>query len=152
MLLTEQQQDTLKFMDELCQEASDAARAGDLSLANALGRTGGAQFYFTNVHKLHSVTPEFFAANYPRFMTEVTRLREAYLKDQQQEDRITTLEAKLDEALGLIETLREEQSPSEPAPAKRGRKAKAKVQEAVTDDTGEDEPDDEAHEDHDEAD
>jgi cyclophilin family peptidyl-prolyl cis-trans isomerase len=157
MVLSEWQQKTLVFLAALAQEADDAARAGDLSLANAMGRNAGAQFYFTNVHKLRSVTPEFYAVNYPQFMAEASRLHEAYTKDQQQEDRITTLEAKLDEAMRVIEALKEAQT--EPAKPKTKRKAKAKVTEAdaevdaETDDTPDtDEPDADDGEDTEEAD
>ena len=105
-----------------------AAAEGDLSLANRLGKNRATQFYFTNVHKLHSMTPEFFASNYLQFVTEANRIREDYLKEDQQTARITTLESKLDEALAIIQALQEAQPVADDKATQKASKAKAKAE------------------------
>lgn len=88
--------ETLTFLESLSKQAMETK---DVGLLSRIGGNPALSHYFTNVHSLKAVTPEWWAANYPQFMVEADRLREKVEADQQTEGygkRLDTLESKID--------------------------------------------------------
>lgn len=72
--LTEKEKVTLAFLKEMADQATE-----DLALANTLTRKGGAfGYYFINVAKLKTLTPEQYARQFPQYMSEAELLRKEY--------------------------------------------------------------------------
>lgn len=121
--LTEQNQKTLDFLKEMAEQANN-----DLALANTLTRKGGAfGYYYINVAKLKTCTPEQFARDFPQLLSEAELLRKEYersLKADKNDERLNTIEASLQQVLAELKQLREAQvAPVETdTPAKQGKK------------------------------
>ncbi len=121
--LTEQNKVTLAFLKEMAEQANN-----DLALANTLTRKGGAfGYYYINVAKLKTCTPEQFARDFPQYLSEAELLRKEYersLLADKNDERLNTIESALQQVLAELKELREAQvTPIEPAaPAKKGKK------------------------------
>lgn len=118
--------DLIAWLDELCESARDAARSGDTSLANRLGRNFALQYYFDNVFSTHAVSRLTYT-NMVNYVTEAERvynevkadeLREA--KEAARDAEIAELKSDMSEIKDLLKALTE--SKEQPA-RKNGKKA-----------------------------
>lgn len=140
---------TLAFLHELSEAAMTAARAGDPMLANRLGANVALQHYFNNVFAIQSLRPDVWAQNYPQYLAEADRVRQAHDADEQRDERMSAIEEQLAKLAEMVATLTEAQQPAKP---KRGKKvieaeAEAEPEPADEPDADEDEPDAEAADD-----
>lgn len=126
---------TLKFLDDLCAQALTEARQGNAVLANRLGANPALAHYFNNVATVRAVPREAWGAYYPQYLQEADHVRQQVEQAEaatQQGDRITALEAKIQELTEAVSALVERE-----APAKPRRKAKAKAEQPLTEDAAE---------------
>lgn len=129
----EENQKTLVFLKDLSEEVNKNLReSGSTALLNRLcKRSGGFQYYFTNVVRLGTLTEDQFATQRPDLLTEATLFRheyEASLIAEENSDRLSAVEAGLQQVLAAIKELKEAQAaPAEVEESKKPAK-KAKKQ------------------------
>lgn len=112
------QKATLVFLHDLSEAALTAARSGDVMLANRLGANIALQHYFNNVHTIPTMRPEVWASNFPQYMAEADRIRVAHDASEQQEARMSAIEAQLAKIAEAVAAMTEAQ----PVKPKRGKK------------------------------
>lgn len=124
----------LDWANSLCAQAFTEARGGDRNLLNRIGSNAAMKLFLDNVHGLKSVQDTQFAAYYPAQWKEITRLHEAYLRDEQLSDaagRLSAVEAGLDELRSMIGQLLESNQSNQsngskqPKPAPKAAKKSA---------------------------
>lgn len=111
------QKATLAFLHELSEAAMTAARSGDPMLANRMGANVALQHYFNNVHAIPSMRPDVWAQNFPQYMAEADRIRQAHDAEEQRDERMSAIEAQLAKLAEAVAALAQE-----PAKPKRGKK------------------------------
>jgi hypothetical protein len=137
---------TLEWLDDVCSQALTEARQGDTALANRLGQHPALAHYFNNVHTTKSIRPDTWTQMYNPYLREADRLRqlaEAESQHVETQERVNTLEAKLDKLTSMVESFIESQETQEPVeeePAKKPRKSSKKPVDVETeaDETPED--------------
>lgn len=112
------QKATLVFLHDLSEAALTAARSGDVMLANRLGANIAFQHYFNNVHTIPTMRPEVWASNFPQYMAEADRIRVAHDASEQQEARMSAIEAQLAKIAEAVAAMTEVQT----VKPKRGKK------------------------------
>ncbi len=114
----------IEWLDAVCEEARDSAKAGDLSKANALAHSGVLKYYFNNVYMLPNMSRATFGA-VSTYMEQVDALYVADLKAQETVRKMLESEAarvadgeritKLEEAVLKLTAALEAQKPVKPA-------------------------------------
>lgn len=152
-------QATLKWLNEMCQEAFIEARRGNSLPANKMGGNPALAHYLNNVAGTGNIKPDDWAHWYKdTYLVEADNLRVASEQAAEQTThgkRLDTLEAKLDKMAGMVEALVEAQQ--QPALEEADVEPEAEPEaedEAPADDLAEadaagddDEPDDETESD-----
>lgn len=127
---------TLDWLNDVFTEAATESKAGKFGKLNALTKSPALQFYYINVHKMHTVSPEQFAVQYVSYIDEAEQIRKqatALDEAQQAKERLDNLESKVTAELEKLPdmikaALAEAMAQNTPKPVK---KSKAKVQEDV---------------------
>jgi len=139
-----------EWVQQVCEAADTSAKRGDLSLVNRFD--GAWSFYYTNVHKMRTVTPMQFMALYPQYAEALQRDHRDYLREENAssvEDRLSSIEKALNDIQAAIAALTaapaEEAKPLAPPEEKRkpGRPKKAAPPPPEDEDEDEDETEDE---------
>jgi hypothetical protein len=121
----------IEWLDQLCQEALDAAHKGDTGLANRLGRSFALKYYFDNVFSTRAVSRPTFQAMV-NYMTEAERVYNEVKADELREAKEAARDAEIAELkTGLAEVLKLlTESKADPAPTKgKGKKVAAEAEE-----------------------
>lgn len=140
--------DVMAWADEVCTQALTEARGGNPTLANRVGANSSLKMYFDNVHGTRNVQKDSFPAFYPAQWSEITRLYEGYIQDQEiagTVDKVAALETRMDEQFealkqqlaDLTESLKLAPVEAEKPKAAKGKGKKVEAVEAeepVTDD------------------
>ena len=104
--LTEAEQATLRWMDEVCGAALAEARQQNLGLLTHLAKHPALQFYINNVVTRNVLTREQFVRQYPAYISEAQLVHEDYLakeKLKESEAKQGQLESDLADLRKLVE-------------------------------------------------
>jgi hypothetical protein len=71
---------TLEFLETLCSQAAQDAKAGDTALLNKITQNRAVAYYYNNVHALKSISAQAWAQSNPSHVKEADALREAYAR------------------------------------------------------------------------
>lgn len=120
---------TLDWLNDVFTEAAKESKEGKFGKLNGLTKSPALQFYYINVHKMHTVSPEQFAVQYVSYIDEAEQIRQqavALDEAQQMRDRMDSLENKvtteLEKLSELIKVAVSEALAEKPA--KRAKKVK----------------------------
>jgi hypothetical protein len=126
MSVTPEQQKTLDFLHELSEDAYAEAKTGNTSLVNRLSKqSSGFQYYFVNVAQMKALSPEQFALQYPSLLNESEAFRLEYeksLKADENAERLTRVEAGLEELKTLLKEAIAAKTIEPEKPAKKDKK------------------------------
>lgn len=107
--LTEAEQATLDWMDDVCKQAVTESRSGNLALINSLGKHNALSCYINNVVSRNVLSRDQFAYQYRgSLLKEAMLVRDEYLgREQMQESvaRVSKVEEGLAELKKLVEGL-----------------------------------------------
>lgn len=125
------EQKTLEWLEAISAQAMDAARAGNTTLVNRIGKVPAAAYYFNNVYAMKSLTAQQYASQHPAMMAEADAMREEYEGLQAAAGAGKRINALEDELAALKEQLAE-QAEALKALTEAGKpKAKKKAQPVI---------------------
>jgi len=102
------EQKTLEWLEAISAQAMDAARAGNTTLVNRIGKVPAAAYYFNNVYAMKSLTAQQYASQHPAMMAEADAMREEYEGLQAAAGAGKRINALEDELAALKEQLAEQ--------------------------------------------
>lgn len=108
--LTEDEQQTLAWMDEVCKQAFTEARAGNLSLINSLGKHSALSYYINNVVSRNVMTRDQFAVQYRGSLLKEAAMVYQEYRDREQMRESAQKTSQLEESLGELRALVEQQA------------------------------------------
>ena len=131
-----EQQKTLDWLKEVCEQALDEGRGGNHTLLTKIGNVPALSYYMNNVHMLHSITPEQYAEQAPGFVDAAEKYRAEYeaiagiTEDHSRlgevEQELATIKGQLAEVLA---ELKKTSTPPAADPKKPAKKTADKVDE-----------------------
>lgn len=133
--MNEQNQKTMTWLAETCEQALTEAQNGNTTLLNRLGKDASFAYYLNNVHSRKVISPEQFASQFPNQVKDLTNIREQYemvIEQPKRDARLQAVEEGLNELKAMMAQFIESQKPAvveEAAkPAKKGKKGEEPVE------------------------